>query len=334
MAGARRASRRRYVLLVIVLTCLTLITLDTRNGRSGPIGALGRVAHRIVSPVQGAVDDVAQPVSDWWNGVTDSGHLKRENRRLVEENARLRGKETQADEAIKQNSELKKSLHLQDSLLVKNVTGLIVGRDPGNFDPTLTIDKGSEAGIALDMPVIAPEGIVGKVIEVWNGGAKVQVLTDPNFQVGVQTPGHAATADHPASPATTAVAQGQNNSHDLSVQFDAGTRLVKGDAIVTSPQSTIFPLGLPVGTISSITNDPGNIGVSATITPYVHLGALQHLTVLLWAAGTPGPVLPTTTTTTTTTSTVPGATTTTVFGATTTTTAFGAPTTTTLARGG
>jgi rod shape-determining protein MreC len=173
MAGARRASRRRYVLLVIVLTCVTLITLDTRNGRSGPIGALGRIAHRIVSPVQGAVDDVAQPVSDWWNGVTDSGHLKRENRRLVEENARLRGKETQADEAIKENSELKKSLDLHDALLVKNVTGLIVGRDPGNFDPTLTIDKGSEAGIAVDMPVMAPEGIVGKVIEVWPGGAKI-----------------------------------------------------------------------------------------------------------------------------------------------------------------
>ena len=89
MAGARRASRRRYVLLLIVLTCLTLITLDTRNGRSGPLGAVGRVAHRIVSPVQGAVDDVARPVGDWWDGVTDSGDLKRENRELEEEIAAL-----------------------------------------------------------------------------------------------------------------------------------------------------------------------------------------------------------------------------------------------------
>src|SRR3954451_24427464 len=141
MAGVRRASRRRYVLLVIVLTCLTLITLDSRNGRTGPIGALGRIAHRIVSPVQGAVDDVANPVSDWWDGVSDSGHLKRDNRRLTEENARLRGLQTQAQEAIKENSELKKSLLLQNALTVKNVTGLIVGRDPGNFDPTLTIYK-------------------------------------------------------------------------------------------------------------------------------------------------------------------------------------------------
>src|SRR4051812_22361133 len=254
MAGVRRASRRRYVLVLIVLTCLTLITLDSRNGRSGPLGTMGGVAHQIVSPVQGAVDGVVRPVSDWWQGVTDGGNIKRRNRDLEEQIAALKGQATAAAEAIKENTDLKASLALQNALLVKNVTALVVGRDPGNFDPTLTIDKGSEAGISVDMPVIAPEGIVGKVIEVWNGGAKVQVLTDPNFAVGVQTPGHAASPGNPASPATTAVASGQNDSHDLTVQFDAGTRLVKGDPIVTSPQSTIFPVGLPVGTISGITN--------------------------------------------------------------------------------
>jgi rod shape-determining protein MreC len=314
MAGARRASRRRYVLLVIVLTCLTLITLDTRNGRSGPLGVMGRIAHRIVGPVQGVVDDGARPVSDWWDGVTNSGHLKRDNRRLEEEIAALRGKQIQADEAIKENNELKKSLALHNALQVKNVTGLVIGRDPGNFDPTLTIDKGSDAGISVDMPVIAPEGIVGKVIEVWNDGAQIQVLTDPNFSVGVQTPGHGAS-----SP-TTGIASGQADSHDLAVEFDAGTKILVGDQIVTSPQSTLFPSGLAVGAIASVTNQPGNTGVNATIAPYVRLGALQHVTVLLWSPGTTGPVLTTTTTSTPATSTT---TTTTLPGATTTTTRVG-----------
>jgi rod shape-determining protein MreC len=305
MAGARRASRRRYVLLVIVLTCLTLITLDTRSGRSGPLGAIGRIAHRIVGPVQGAVDDGARPVSDWWDGITNSGHLKRDNRRLQEEIAALRGKQTQADEAIRENNEYKKSLALHNALLVKNVTGLVVGRDPGNFDPTLTIDKGSETGISVDMPVIAPEGIVGKVIEVWSGGSQIQVLTDPNFSVGVQTPGHSG------SPPTTGIASGQANSHDLAVEFDAGTKVIAGDQIVTSPQSTLFPSGLPVGTIATVTNQPGNTGVNATIAPYVHLGALQDVTVLLWSPGTTAPVLPTTTTSSPATSTTSSTTTTT-----------------------
>ena len=305
------------MLLVIVLTCLTLITLDTRNGRSGPLGVMGRIAHRVVGPVQGAVDDGARPVSDWWDGVTNSGHLKRDNRRLQEEIAALRGKQIEADEAIKENNELKKSLALQNALQVKNVTGLVIGRDPGNFDPTLTIDKGSDAGISVDMPVIAPEGIVGKVIEVWNDGAQIQVLTDPNFSVGVQTPGHGASAP------TTGIASGQADSHDLAVEFDADTKMLVGDQIVTSPQSTLFPSGLAVGAIASVTNQPGNTGVNATIAPYVRLGALQHVTVLLWSPGTTGPVLATTTTSTPATSTTTTTTTTTLPGATTTTTRVG-----------
>src|SRR5262245_3103196 len=311
MAGARRASRRRYVLLVIVLTCLTLITLDTRSGRTGPLGSVGRLAHRVMSPIEGAVNDVTRPVGDWWSGLVDSGDLKRANRRLEQENAALRGEQTSAALAIKENLELRRLLHLQCLLEVKSVNGLIVGRDPGNFDPTLTIDKGSESGISVDMPVIAPAGIVGKVIEVWDGGSKIQVLTDPQFSVGVQTPGHG-----PLAPPTTGIASGQVGSHDLAVDFDAGTNVLPGDAIVTSPQSTLFPPGLPVGTINSVTVQPGDTGVNATINPYVRLGGLQHVTVLLWPDGHTGPVLRTTTTTTSTstTTTVPGSTTSTTSG--------------------
>ncbi len=298
------------MLVVIVLTCLTLITLDSRNGRSGALGSLGGLAHRVVSPFQGAVNGVARPVGDWWDGVTRSGDLKKKNRDLEQQIAALRGQQAAAAEAIRENSDLKAFLHLQDRLLVKNVTASIVGSGEGNFDPTLTIDKGSETGIALDMPVISPQGVVGKVIEVWHGGAKIQVLTDPGFSVGVQTPGHKG------GPATTGVAAGVEGSHDLTVSFDAGTKVVVGDAIVTSARSTLFPAGLSVGVVTAVTNQPGNTGVDATIQPYVDIGALQHLMILLWAPGTPGPVLPTTTTTTTTTtsttttSTVPGQTTT------------------------
>lgn len=308
MPGARRASRRRYVLLVIVLTCLTLITLDSRNGRSGVLGSLGGLAHRIVSPVQGAVDSVARPVGDWWDSVTNSGSLKKQNRALQQQIAVLKGQQTAAAEAIRENADLKRLLKLSNLLLVDHVSASIIGTTSGsgNFDPVLTIDKGSESGIAVSMPVIAPEGIVGQITEVWNGGANVQVFSDPEFAVGVQTPGH------PGGPATTGIASGSAGTHNLTVEFAAGTKVRIGDPIVTSAQSTLFPAGLPVGTITSVTIQPGNTGVNATIKPYVNISELQHVTVLLWTPGTPGPVLPppSTTTTATTTTTLPGSSTT------------------------
>jgi len=300
MAGVRRASRRRYVLGVVILTALTLITLDTRNGRTGPLGAMGRAAHTVMSPIEGAVDDVAQPVSDWWHGVTDAGNLKRENRDLKNQVAALQGNQRDAAAAINENTILREYLKLATLLQVKNVTGLIVNRDPGNFDPTLTIDKGSESGIATDMAVMSPAGLVGKVIETWHGGSKIQVLTDPTFSVGVVTPAHGS------APAEQAVASGQVGSHDLLVQLPAGSNVQVGDRIVTSPSSTFAPPDVPIGVVTNVVVQPGGIGVNATIKPYVDIGGLQYLTVLEWVKGQP-PVFPSTTTTT---STVPVTTTT------------------------
>ncbi len=157
---------------MIVLTCLTLITLDSRSGRSGALGSVGGLAHRVVSPFQGAVNDVARPVGDWWDGVTNSGDLKKKNRDLEQQVAALRGQQAAAAQAITENNDLKALLRLSNALLVKHVTASIVGSGAGNFDPTLTIDKGSGAGIALDMPVISPAGIVGKVVTVWSTGAQ------------------------------------------------------------------------------------------------------------------------------------------------------------------
>ena len=88
-------------LLLIVLSCVTLITLDTRNGRTGSLGAMGRIAHRIVSPVQGAVDDVARPVGDWWDGIVNSGDLKRDNRRLQEQIAATLYDPSESDDEVR-----------------------------------------------------------------------------------------------------------------------------------------------------------------------------------------------------------------------------------------
>ena len=82
MAGARGASRRRFVLLVIVLTAVTLITLDTRSGRTGPLGALGRGRTRSCRRSRARSTTSPGPVGDWWSGVIDSGDIKRENRKL------------------------------------------------------------------------------------------------------------------------------------------------------------------------------------------------------------------------------------------------------------
>jgi rod shape-determining protein MreC len=297
MAVARRASRRRYVLFVIILTAVTLITLDARNGRSGPLGALGRGAHAVLAPVQRAVDSVTSPVSDWWHGVIDSGHLKRDNDRLRREIAALQGQQRDWQRAIEDDKNLNKILGLHTIYDVPIVPARIVGRDPGNFDSTLTIDHGTESGIAVDMPVVGPDGsLVGTVIEAGRRFAVIRVLTDPAFAVGVKLPAH------PGSDATTSIAQGQVGSQELiDILDDTSKKVLPGDEIVTSASpSNLYPPDIPIGNVSRVVPQPGGQPSHVLIKPFTDLGALDFVSVMRWVPGA-GPVVITTTTTTSTT---------------------------------
>lgn len=310
MARPRSANRRRFVLVLVVLTSLTLITLDSRSGRTGPIGAVGRLAHTIVSPVERATSAVARPINDWWSGVVDSGGLKRQNRGLRAEVARLKGREDQARIAIRQDQELRLLLGLQLLGSAHAIVARVVDGNPGNFESTVMIDRGQEAGIEKDMAVVAADGVVGHVIDSWHGGAKVRILTDPESAIAVRA------TEHPA----TGIAQGDLGSRDLTVaDFDAGAKVAVGDHVITADVSnSVFPPDLTVGRVSSVEKQAAGLGLTVQIRPAVDFNELEFVEVLRWVPGE-GPVVPPTTTTTTTTTT-PGSTT---PGSTTTTTTSG-----------
>jgi rod shape-determining protein MreC len=299
MARPRRANRRGFVLTLVVLTSITLITLDSRSGRTGPLGAVGRAAHTIVSPVERAVADVTRPIGDWWSGLVDSGKLKRENRSLRDRVSKLEGDEHQAAQALHENDVLRQLLGLKLLSSVPRVVARVVDRDPGNFESTVEIDRGTEAGIADGMAVLAPDGsVAGHVIAVWHGGATVRVLDDPDSSIAVRT------IEHPV----TGIAQGHLGSRELTVaDFDPSATIKVGEEVVTSDiANSVYPPDLPVGTVTRVEVQPAGLGTVVHIDPFVDFGGLEFVAVLKWVPGE-GPVVlpPTTTTTTTTTTTVP-----------------------------
>lgn len=292
MARPRSANRRRFVLALIVLTAITLITLDSRSGRSGPLGAAGRAAHTVVSPIGRAVNAVAEPISDWWAGVSDSGHLKRENRSLRRQIAELKGRQQDADIALGADAELRELLSLGQRLdtNAKPVAARVVDRAPGNFESTITLDRGTEAGIEEGMAVLAPDGVVGHVVSSWHGGCTVRVLTDPASAIAVRT------VEHPG----IGIAQGRSGSRELTVaDFDTSANVHRGDMVVTSDlANSVYPPDLAVGTVTHVDEQTAGLGLVVRIKPYVDFDALDFVMVLRWVPGE-GPVVPIATTTTT-----------------------------------
>jgi rod shape-determining protein MreC len=288
MIGTRRTNRR-YVLLLLVLTAITLITLDSRREEPGALGTVGRAAHTIVSPIESAVDSVVSPIADWFDGVTDGASLKSENRRLNRRLGEYEDRLRRANAALDENEELHRLLGLPILADIPRTSARVINRSPGNFEWTVTIDKGEEEGISPDMVVLGPDGLVGRVLDAWNGGSKVLLLIDPESNVGVRVlPG-----------LVSGIAEGIAGSKELRVDLDADAQVSIGDNVVTSGlENSSFPADLSVGRITEVEVQPGGLGTVVRVEPWTDFEALEFVTVLKWVPGQ-GPVVSTTTTTTT-----------------------------------
>jgi rod shape-determining protein MreC len=307
MASRGRGGRRPYILVLLVLTSVTLITLDQRQTDSGPIGTLGRFAHRVVAPVSDLGSSTLSPVSDWFDGVLHAGSLKRDNAKLKRDLAAARIEAQRERSALVENQLLKRldgQPYLDD---IKSVVTRVVAGSAGNFGRTITLDRGSEKGIKKGMPVVAADGLVGRVWQVWSGGCSVLLLDDSNFAVGVRT----------VKGRVTGTSSGQAGRSTLTVDDFSVTQTHPriGELVETSGlQGSTFPPSIPVGTVQSVTVSDDGLSLHVRLVPLVDIGSLEYVKVLVWQVGAPVPPglqeSATSTTTTTTTTTVPRATTT------------------------
>jgi rod shape-determining protein MreC len=172
----------------------------------------------------------------------------------------------------------------------KPVAARVVDRDPGNFESTITLDRGTEAGIDDGMAVLVPEGVVGHVIDSWHGGCKVRVLTDPDSAIAVRT----------TSDPVTGIAQGHAGSRELTVaDFDTSAPVKAGDDVITSDvANSVYPPDLLVGSVTKVEKKSGGLGLVVHIDPFVDFDSLEFVIVVRWVPGE-GPVMPIETTTTT-----------------------------------
>jgi len=298
----RRTSRRRYVLILVVLTCVTLITLDRRNGDEGALGAVGRAAHTVVSPVERSVDAVARPVGNWFDGVFSAGSLNAENKRLRDRIAQLEGEVREGKSAVLDNQEVKRAIDLPVIADVERVIARVVNTSPGNFEKTVTINRGSSDGVTDGMPVLINDGVVGRIVDVWRDGSKVRLLTDPRFSVAV----------HIAQDQIAGIARGRAGAATMSLELEPTRRsaaIAKGDLVETSGfEGSSFPAGLHIGDVTDVQKQLGGLPPRVRVTPFVDFDRLEYVAVLRWAPGQP-PVTTTTTSAPPTSTTLSGATT-------------------------
>ena len=154
----------------------------------------------------------------------------------------------------------------------------MLSSDPSNFSHTIDISKGSDDGLKVGMPVVNGAGLVGRIVQVTPSRSTVQLITDPDFLVGVRLLG---------SDLATGTARGQGRGEDLLVDTrlepDIDDPPKPGTALTTSgAQLSAFPDSIPVGKVRTVRETGGGLTLELVVRPMADTERMQFVTVLLW----------------------------------------------------
>lgn len=268
----RRTPRSRLTIVVLLMLCLTLITIDTKANNGGVLRTVRSRGRDLLVPAQSRLDGVAEPVVDFVDGLLHAGDIRKENARLRDQNADLRGRILQQSDAERERQALLDLNKLDVVRDIPRVAARVVNLAPSNLQLTIEIDRGTDDGVAKDMPVTLGSGLVGRVESVSARRAVIRLITDPGVNVGVRVPSN-----------VNFIVQGKGANSDLTAQLVSPDKtMTLGDVVVTSGQGERFPAGVPVGTIAIARVQPGVAFQEVAVHPSVDFRRIEFVQVLLW----------------------------------------------------
>ncbi|KWT59364.1 rod shape-determining protein MreC [Streptomyces albus subsp. albus] len=270
----RDTRESRLLLVLLVAIAFALITVDIRGGERSPLAGARQAAAAVFGPVESGIATVVDPVGNAVGAVRDSGERHTRISALERENAALKAKLGSSDRNRNRAAELDKMLKTAGTgqYGIKGAQVIAIGAAQG-FSWTVTIDAGSQDGIARDMTVLNGDGLVGRVTTVGRTTATVLLANDPDFTVG--------TRMEKTNEIGFATGQGGNS---LRVQLLNGKAEVKkGDRLVTFGSSADKPFvpGVPVGQVVRVDPSNGDLTRSLQVRPFVGFSKLDVVGVVV-----------------------------------------------------
>src|SRR5581483_253343 len=175
--------QRTAVLFVAVLVGHVLLISAQVNSKTG-VPLLESVTFGAFSQVQRAASAVTGGIRTMWTGYVHLRGVRAENDDLKRQLSDLQVQLQRERAAAQRAQQLETLLGFQQQVDLKTVAASIIGAGASPEFRTVSIDKGSGSGLATDMAVIAPTGVVGRIVTPATSASKVQLLIDRNAGAG------------------------------------------------------------------------------------------------------------------------------------------------------
>ena len=245
---SRRAQYGRFFGYVIALAGILVGALLLLLSYVDPRGfqAIKGAFLDITAPISDAGRSVLRGITDLGESVGDYFEAGRQNGELRDELRETQAQLIQAQAATLDNQRLRQLLQLRDAAGDTVATGRIVSSSWDSVRRYAILSVGSNQGVLPGMPVRAPEGLVGRVLESGHWGARVLMIVDANSNVPVRL----------VRDGTPAIAKGRGDGLIELNTLEVGVSPFRpGDMVVTSGVGGIFPPDVPVAQVIRIEAD-------------------------------------------------------------------------------
>lgn len=271
--------RYKNPLVLMAVLFIQVVALATQVKREGPHASANSGGTRLIrvwtvtaiTPFERAVVSTGQFFRRNWSNYIDLHNARKENRELQEEIARLKLEQIRYRQDAEQAQRLQVLLGFKENYIGQIMPAQVIGTSGMEQSRMITIDKGSHSGVKIDMAVITPDGIVGKVKDVSPLSSQVLLVNDRDSGAGVILQGSRLQGILRGSP------QGELRVADVM----ADESIQVGEQVITSGGDRIYPKGVPVGTVTSVSPDHDNDPFLAIkVKPAADLGRLEEVLVV------------------------------------------------------
>jgi rod shape-determining protein MreC len=262
--------RYRTPLLIVLAVLAVFVVISLSLKQSPVMKKVEGVVISVTAPGLQALEYLGRSGKRLWQGYFDLVGAKRENAQLRQSLEEFKQKDIRYQEAQQALTRLEALLDLKRQVALPVIGARVIAYDPSLWSRCAIIDQGKVQGVKNGLPVLAPEGIVGRVVETYSQYAKVMLIVDRKSGAEVMV----------QRTRVRGILQGKGG-WSCSLDFVPKSADVQaGDLVLASGLGGIYPKGLVFGKVTAANKKNPGLYQEIEVTPIVDLSALDEILVV------------------------------------------------------
>ncbi len=262
IAAPVKSVTQRFAYLLLILSAIGVLVIGRVD-----VASMEQVRSQIVDAVAPILDVIGRPVESFNVGVDRIHEIYTvfdANQKLRQERDRLLHWQALARKLETENRALKGLLNFNAGPEPRFIAARVVADTGGAFAHSLILNAGERAGVRKGQAAVTGDGLIGRISGVGSRSSRLLLITDLNSRIPIVI----------ESTRIRAVLAGTNAGRPRMIHLPTGAMVAIGDRVVTSGHGGVFPNGLPVGVVTSVTD-----GI-IEIQPYVNRERIEYVRVL------------------------------------------------------